>query len=257
MGLAIGYQNSWAIGTIKNTFFKDPIRFANLLTRAVNEIMEHYVNPKYFGTDAGRERAKRAIDWLGQVIDLASDKIKELYRIVKEDETEANVKKLHDTYEVIDEVITRLYFAVAYKRGQAEEPVEEISHELRCDYYDKVEPLMKQIIAFAQTPGHGVMFAPTAHYFMQLLRSFLGCNPKEVLHLATGVVKSSEQFGYTLDSIAVRDVVEFVEIVLADHRDKVRDGEALEDLLNLLDMFAKTGWSDALKLVWRLDEVFR
>ena len=257
MGLAIGYQNSWAIGTIKNTFFKDPIRFANLLTRAVNEIMEHYVNPKYFGTDAGRERAKRAIDWLGQVIDLVSDKIKELYRIVKEDETEANVKKLHDTYNVIDEVITRLYFAVAYKRDQAEESVEEISHELRCDYYDKVEPLMKQIIAFAQTPGHGVMFAPTAHYFMQLLRSFLGCNPKEVLHLAAGVVKSSEQFGYTLDSIAVRDVVEFVEIVLADYRHEVRDGEALDDLLNLLDLFAKIGWSDALKLVWRLDEVFR
>lgn len=72
-----------------------------------------------------------------------------------------------------------------------------------------------------------------------------------------GVVRSSEPFGYNLDSIAVRDIVEFVEIVLADHRDEVRDGEALEDLLNLLDMFAKTGWTDALKLVWRLDEVFR
>ena len=29
-----------------------------------------------------------------------------------------------------------------------------------------------------------VMFAPTAHYFMQILTSFLSCNPKEVLHLA-------------------------------------------------------------------------
>ena len=101
------------------------------------------------------------------------------------------------------------------------------------------------------------MFAPTAHYFMQVLTSFLSCNPKEVLHLAARVVQSSELFGYNLDSIAVRDVVEFAEIVLADHRDEVRDGESLEDLLNLLDMFAKTGWTDALKLVWRLDEVFR
>lgn len=257
MGLAIGYQNSWAIGTIKNTFFKDPIRFANLLTRAVNEVMEHYVNPKYFGTDAGRERAKRAIGWLDQVIDLVSDRIKELYRIVKEDETEENVEKLHDTYKVIDAVITRLYFAVAYKRDQSEEPVEEISGSLRRDFYNAVKPLMQQVITFAQDPASGIMFAPTAHYFMQLLTSFLRCNPKEVLHLAAGVVKSSEKFGYTLDSIAVRDVVEFVEIVLADYRDEVRDGESLEDLLNLLDMFAKTGWTDALKLVWRLDEVFR
>ena len=257
MWLAIDRQNSWAFKTIEDTYFKDPIWFANPLSRAVSQVVEDYVHPKHLETDVERERAKRAIEWLEQVIDLVSGKIKELYRIVKEDETEENVKKLHDAYEVIDEVITRLYFAVAYKMDQAEEPVEEISHELRCDYYDKVEPLMKQIIAFAQDPASGIMFAPTAHYFIQLLRSFLSCNPKEVLHLATGVVKSSEQFGYTLDSIAVRDVVEFVEIVLADYRHEVRDGEALKDLLNLLDLFAKIGWSDALKLVWRLDEVFR
>ena len=132
-----------------------------------------------------------------------------------------------------------------------------ISFELRCDFYNEVKPLMKQVINFAIDKQHGMMFALTAHYFMQLLTSFLSCNPKEVLHLAAGVVKSSEPFGYNLDSIAVRDIVAFVEIVLADHRDEVRDGESLEDLLNLLDMFAKTGWSDALRLVWRLDEVFR
>ena len=101
------------------------------------------------------------------------------------------------------------------------------------------------------------MFAGTAHYFMQLLTSFVSCNPKEVLHLAAGVAKSSEPAGFTLDSLAVGDVVELVEIVLADHRDEVRDGEGLDDLLNLLDLFAKTGWSDALRLIWHLDEIFR
>ena len=257
MWLIIDRQNSWASKTIEDTYFKDPIWFANPLSRAVSEVVRGYVLPKHLETDEGRIRAKRTIGWLGQVIDLVSDKIKGLYRIVKEDDTEENVKKLHDTYNVINEVITRLYFAVAYKREQSEEPVEEISDDLRRDYYNEVKPLMQQVIAFAQDPESGIMFAPTAHYFMQLLRSFLDCNPKEVLHLAAEVVKSSERLGYNLDSIAVHDVVEFVEIVLADHRDEVRDGEALENLLNLLDMFAKTGWTDALKLVWRLDEVFR
>ena len=257
MWLIIDRQNSWAFKTIEDTYFKDPIWFANPLRRAVSEVVRDYVLPKHLETGEGRRRAKRAIEWLGQVIDLVSDEIKGLPRIVKEDDTEENVKKLHDTYNVIDQVITRLYFAVAYKRDQSKEPVEEISHRLRCDYYDQVRPLMQQVIAVAQDPTSGIMFAPTAHYFMQLLRSFLGCNPKEVLHLATGVVKSSEQFGYTLDSLAVMEVVKFVEIVLADYRHEVRDGEALEDLLNLLDLFAKIGWSDALKLVWRLDEVFR
>ena len=258
MWLIIDRQNSWALETIEDTFFQDPIRFANPLSRAVSEVVRDYVLPKHLETDIGRERAKRAIEWLGQVTDITADRVVELYSIVKEHETEEGVKKLHDTYKVIDEVIIRLYFAVAYKRNQSEKPTTGISRELRCEYYNTVKPLMEQVITLAQKPESGIMFAPTAHYLMQLLRSFLDCNPKEVLHLAAGVVKSSEQFGYTLDTLAVMEVVEFVEIVLADYRHEVRDDEeCLEDLLNLLDMFAKTGWTDALKLVWRLDEVFR
>ena len=77
------------------------------------------------------------------------------------------------------------------------------------------------------------------------------------MHFAAGIAKSSEPFGYNLDSVAVEDVVKLVEIVLADHRSEVREGEGLKDLLNLLDLFTKAGWADALRLVWRLDEVFR
>ena len=257
MWLAINRQNSWALRTIEDTFFRYPIRFANPLSRAVSEVVRDYVQPKHLETEEGRRRAERAIEWLGQVIDLVSDRIKELHSIAKKDDTEENVKRLHDTYNVIDAVITRLYFAAAYKRDQSKEPVEEISDDLRLDYYNEVKPLMKQVIAFAQDQESGIMFAPTAHYFTQLLKSFLSCNPKEVLRLTTRVVKSSERFGYTLDTLAVMEVVKFVEIVLADYRHEVRDGEALDDLLNLLDLFATIGWSDALRLVWRLDEVFR
>ena len=56
-------------------------------------------------------------------------------------------------------------------------------------FYNEVKPLMDGVIAFAQDRESGVMFAETAHYFMELLTSFLSCNPKEVLHLAEGVAK--------------------------------------------------------------------
>ena len=258
MNLAIRCENSWALKTIEDTFFKDPIRFSNLLTRAVSQVMKDYVVPKHLKTSNGPERTKQAIKWLEKVIDVVSNSLGELYKILKERETEEVAKQVRDTYTVIDRIITRLYYEVAHKKDQSEKQAEEISFELRCEFYNEVKPLMKQVITFAQDPEHGLMFAPTAHYFMQVLTSFLSCNPKEVLHLAAEVVKSSERFGYNLDGLAVRDVVEFVEIVLADYRHEVRDDEeCLKDLLNLLDMFAKTGWTDALKLVWRLDEVFR
>ncbi len=257
VNLAIRCENPWALKTIEDTFFNDPVRFSNILTRAVKETMETFVVPRVFETTNGREMARRAIELLEKLIDVVSNRIGELHKILKEHETEEVAKQLHSAYEVIDRVITRLYYEVAHEKGQSEKQTEKISFELRRDFYNEVKPLMQQVIAFAQDQESGIMFAPTAHYFMQLLKSFLGCNPKEVLHLAAGVVKSSEKFGYTLDTLAVMEVVEFVEIVLADYRHEVRDGEALDDLLNLLDLFAKIGWSDALKLVWRLDEVFR
>ena len=259
MWLRIDRENTWARETIEDTLFKDPIRFANPLNRAVFWVMKNYVVPKSLETSEGEEyeKAKRAIKWLSEVIDAVSDGIKELCTTLKEHRTEEVEKQLHDTYKVIDEVIMRLYFEVAREGDESEKPIEEISDELRCQFYSEVKRLMEKVIDFALNPENGVMFAPTAHYFMQLLTSFLSCNPKEVLHLAEGVARSSERFGYNLDALAVEDVVKLVEIVLADHRNEVREGEGLEDLLNLLDIFAKTGWSDALKLVWRLDEVFR
>ena len=257
MWLALERENPWALKIIKDRFFKDPIQYANLLTRAVNEVMKNYVARKYFETPDGRERAKRAVLWVSKVMTIISNGVKELDIILREHANEKVEEQLRDLYTVIDAVITRLYYEVAHGKNQSGKQAEEISLEFRCEFYNEVKPLMKQVVTFAQNPDYGLMFASTAHYFIQVLRSFLVCNPKEVLHLAAGVIKSSERFGYNLDSIAVRDIVQFVEIILADHRDEVRDGEALEDLLNLLDLFAKIGWSDALKLVWRLDEVFR
>ena len=257
MWLVIERENLWAIDFIKETYFNDPIQYPNMLTRVVRETIKTYLDPKQFETDGGTENIKRATNCLNEVISVSVNKIKELCDALNQNPTEENQKKLQNAYSVIDQVILSLYYSFAHDRVKSENQTEIISDDLRHHFYEKVKPLMEQVIDFADDPDTGVMFAPTAHYFMQLLRSFLGCNPKEVLHLAARVVKSSEPFGYNLDSIAVHDIVEFVEIVLADHRDKVRDGEALEDLLNLLDMFAKTGWTDALKLVWRLDEVFR
>ena len=101
------------------------------------------------------------------------------------------------------------------------------------------------------------MVASTAQRFMELLNGVLKYDPKDVLHMATEVVESSKATGYNLDPLAIREVVKMVETILADYRDEVRNGASLQDLLNVLDVFAETGWPDALRLVWRLDEIFR
>ena len=256
MWLAISRENTWALNKIEDTLFKDPILFAPSLSSAVSRTMEDYVVPKNLEASKRLGETQRAITFLKQTIDGASRGIHELCTKFKESEREEGEKKLRDIYAVIERVVMCIYVEVTDVNTQSEESVEEISDELRCRFFNEVKPLMEQIIDFSGKEN-GVMFAPTAHRFMKLLTSCLSCNPKEVLHLAIGVARSSERFGYNLDSLAVGEVVKLVEIILADHREEVRDGQGLEDLLNLLDIFAKTGWSDALRLVWRLDEVFR
>ena len=253
MWLAFCQENSWAFETIEVLFFKAPIHFGNSLQHTVLRVMRDYVVLKNLKTAEESKTLQRAIAWLKRVVDVTSETIDNLCDTSNGGRTAQTETKLRDISKVIDEVIMRLYFAAAYERGQSEE----IPNELRCRFYDQVKPVMEKVIALSQDRESGVMLAKTAGYFIRTLTSFLTCNPKEVLHLAEGVARSSKGSGYNFDSLAVKDVVKFVEIVLADHRDEVRDGEGLKDLLNLLDIFAEAGWSDALRLVWRLDEIFR
>jgi hypothetical protein len=75
--------------------------------------------------------------------------------------------------------------------------------------------------------------------------------------MAVQVAKASQPQGYNLDSLAIREVVDLVESILADYRFFVQQGASLNDLLELLDIFTQVGWTEALRLVWRLDEIFR
>ena len=257
MWLVIERENSWAIDFIKGTYFTAPIQYSNMLTRVVIKAVKTYLDPKQFETDKGTENVKRTINCLNEVVSVSINEIQELYNTLNQNMTEENQQKLQNIYRVIDQVISSFYYAFAHGRNQSENQTETLSDGLKRRFYKEVKPIMEQVIDFADDPKTGVMFASTAHDFMRVLHSFLRCNPKEVLYFAERVAKSSESYGYNLESLAVEDVVKLVELVLADYRRELRkDDDFLKSLLNLLDLFAKTGWSDALKLVGGLMKFF-
>ena len=255
MFLAISRESAWACDTLRGIFLKDPVRFAKFLTQAVHYTSK-YLNPINLTSAVARRKAEQAIVWLEEIVRVATNGVRELCATCEGRWSKESEEKIRDTYTVIDRAIMHLYLNVAHRSDDPETEDEEITDEMRCIFYRKITPLMVLVVNFAQS-RNGVMFAPTAHQFMELLTSFLKCDPREVLRLAASVARSSQQTGFNLDSLAVAEVVKFVEIVLADHRSEVREGQALEDLLNLLDIFSEVGWSEALRVVWRLDEVFR
>lgn len=256
-GLAFAKENPWAINTL-NAFLEHPVESVRPLHAAVFEALG-FVTPEILTNVGNRPIGERAIKWISEAIDAVSKAILEILNINPEDRSDDLEHKLYAEYKVIDRVVLKLYFAakindplgIQHEGGP-------ITDEQRKQYFEVIKPLLERILDFARHPEHGFLFAPTAYHFMQLLNGVLKYEPKTVIHMAATVARSSAGSGFTIDSMAIGQMVKMVELVLADYRYEVRANDALEDLLTLLDTFAETGGSvDALRLVWRLDEIYR
>jgi hypothetical protein len=170
--------------------------------------------------------------------------------------TEQTPKSAQRLYRLLDHIIVRLYFAFDFDgtgRGRGEIiPTD----QQRRTFFRHITPLLKRVVDFANDPN-GWLLAPTAHHLMQLLAGAVDYDVNGVLRLATLVARGSEKSRYPFDSLAIKEVVELVEKILADYRGDIRDAESFKNLVALLDIFAAAGWPEALRLVWRLDEVYR
>jgi len=253
--LAIRNKNDWAVKTIK-TFLEDPISYSKPLKGAALYLL-NYIKPQNLATSKSSQLTDQAIMWLLESIKSANKGIEEIRSIPDSKWNEHRKSKFGDLYDVIDRSITLLHFASGTRTTPSDNKEMHVSNKLRKDFYFKIKPVFEQILLFASDKEDGILLARTAHYFMEFLNNVIKYDPKGALHMATQVASSSKSAGYAFDSLAIREVVIFVETILANFRSEVRDGKSLLDLLNLLDIFVEAGWPEALNLVWRLDEVFR
>ena len=249
---ALVRENKWAIETY-NEVISDPINYSESLKRITFDTITSYLTPQKFDSINDSKVAKRAINYLLETIDSVKNEIIKLMAVSEKNE---DIKsKLKDMLEIIDEIIIRLYFAVDTNNKQHKKE-ETTSDKQKKTYYDNIKPLLEQILIFTSEEKN-VMAAEIAHYFMKLLNCVLKYDPKGVLELATKVARSSQAANYNLDRIAIEETVKLVETILADHRLEVRDENSIKNLLDLLDIFSISGSPEALKLVWKLDKVFR
>ena len=183
--------------------------------------------------------------------------VKELRALPYSDWTDETRNAARNVYGVIDHILLRLYTGAELRGQFQEQGAEPLTHEQRGVYYSTIQPLLQQAVTFLEDAEHGLIVASTAHYLMELLAGVVSYDPVGVLRMAYRIALAAEKTGYTTDGMAVQEVVNLVETILANHASVVREGEPLQDLLGLLTCFAKIGWPEALRLVWRLDELFK
>ncbi len=254
MWLTFVRKNPWAIEQV-DKILEDPINFGIPLRKATFKTLQ-YITPQKLNSKEDKEISDKAIKWLSRAISSAGNAILELINELEKEQKEEIKNKLREIYGVIDETISQFYFSTGFKEeiDEQEKPIKE--KQLK-NYYFTIKPLLEQILEFRTQERGGILFASTAHHFMELLNIVLKYDPKGVLHLSARVAEASEPFNYNLDSLAITEVVKLVESILTDYRYEIRDVQSLQNLLSLLDVFAKAGWAEALHLVFRLDEIFR
>lgn len=253
MWLYLVRENKWGQSTAEE-FLKKPRPLRKALSLAAQDALS-YITPQILCESDLYLRAERAKHWIMQAVESASQELENLRDKATWEIKEEDHSTLRDLYEIIDKTVTSIYLNVRTFTESKENFT--VNNGQRNKFYKFVKPILDKVVEVSDSERSGIFFASTAHYFMQLLNEMLQHDPKGVLHLSYRVADIACREGYHLDSMGVREVVKLVESILANYRDKVRDGESLEDLLRLLDIFVEVGWSEALWLVWRLDEIFR
>ncbi|MFP5041309.1 hypothetical protein [Parasediminibacterium sp. JCM 36343] len=178
----------------------------------------------------------------------------------KDEEFNSGNKEIKNSFEIIHEVIIRLYFQLDEARigtgkNQFSLP---INDENRRGFYFLVKPIYQQIVLYSsKITGKGLIIGNSAHYFIESLNHVLHYDVKDVLSMAASITQYSISTGYTYDAHGIAEMVKLTEKLLADHRDLLLDDSSFKNLIDILDIYINSGSVQALTLLWRLNEVFR
>jgi hypothetical protein len=229
----------------------DPLRYPASVAKTGHRLIE-YITPGNSGV-----RLERARTLLLLQLDAVAQSLRDLQQTREAVEAKEFEHKWKMLYGVVDQAVMRIYFAADVNKELLQPGEKSLSDETRWAFFQDAWPVLEKILSFGKQPDTGVLLAPTAHHFIELLRGVLKYDPARILGIAAEVVTFSRRFNYNLDSLAMGEIVNLVEQILADYREAVQDDAAVKSLLTLLDAFVEAGWPQALNLVWRLDELYR
>jgi len=247
--MAVAATETWA-SIIVTEWIAKPAKMVRFVVEASNRLVQ-YITPTM-----QRHLASSALRLEAELIRSLLRDLESLHGLPQEAVTEEHRKTAEKLYRALDHAVANFYFSFDFEgTGQNRGELVPTDKQRRV-FFSDLRPLIETIIEFGTHEG-GWLLAPTAHHLMELLRGAVEYNPREVLRLAAELAVGSTKGRYPFDSLAIKEVVELVEHLLADHRADIRDAASLKNLLQLLDTFASAGWPEALQLVWRLDEVYR
>jgi hypothetical protein len=103
-----------------------------------------------------------------------------------------------------------------------------------------------------------IPFANVVHSVLQGLEHLVECDPGRVLLRIRAAVRAGKQGAYEQESLGIDLIARIVRRFFADFRRPLKEDIACRDaLVEILDVFVRVGWPQAMELTFRLDEIFR
>ncbi len=188
-----------------------------------------------------------------EVIDNTLVKLKDIDLQSLSDDESYDKRRLKN----IDSAIQRIYFTLIGKKHAL---TNEQLHDNKITFYNSIEPILKNVIEKSNDIGEGFMMGHTAYNFIQLLNNVIVFYPNQASSILEMVLKINYlagKTGFTYDYMAIRELVRFVEIILADHKELLQSEKGLQKIVLLLNMYVESGSTEALDLFWRLEGAFK
>jgi hypothetical protein len=249
----------YLVDTRKNNFAKAIVRNGIDNTTFMQALLFRlfdFIDPKHPFNDYSKTDNKK--DLIELLQEITSKNLSKLIDIpLAELGKDGNEKK---RLNLVDFIVQRIYFSLdindRIKNNRDLQPTEKNKRA----FYERMQPILLEILAISQKIGDGFMMAHTAHYLLETLNGVIKFYPEEgatILEMASEITVLSRRSGYPFDHSAIKEIVALTESILADHKHLLRDEKSLEQLISILDLYIESGWTEALELLWKLDEAFK
>lgn len=207
---------------------------------------------------AKEEVRKRGISLFKNAVERVIGTISQLYaehvNIPFAEWSETEQKTIQEMHDLLDHAAYQVYFGSgAYDRGRGsdkteDETKEKIGSTERSRFLIEMESILELL---AETGNPRV-----AYRLMETLEQFVEVNPRRVLHLIGAAIKAATTGGgLQFESLASASFVRCIEQYLMEHRNVLQEPDTERLLVTTLDAFVQAGWSDAIRLAYRLDEI--
>jgi hypothetical protein len=230
-------------------FESDPIKFHGELSHEI------FVAANHLRQETTKEADKRLrARLLFQRIVTAV--YKALNLLAESPRTEEAGKLFGELLRILDSVGFRVYLALDIE-PQLRQGGNGLSTAARLELYFELKPIIELLTLRSSIPGDHYLAPTTAHNVMQTLNGVLAFDPGPVITYGAAVCKAASALSYQFDPMAIGEMVTLVEHVLADHKEVLRDKITANALGQMLDIFVKAGWPQAMQLTFKLDDAIR